>query len=210
MGCGYAPRSLTRGQAAIGADGGTSSPLAGGTGDRLVAFELETAAFCARYGTPCALEFLLLRLDRALLVVLANRREGHGGGESQGTERGGKSRLVVVESRSARADGAGQLETAGRPMHGKRVRDKTRSFLNAHLKYPFPPSRGSPHPSANLGPRLPKFGSASHTGARLRLRPAARGSPRRRSPTRRRRLQIPRRCMPQPSASIMGRQGQVC
>ena len=77
-----APRALAGSKGAVGAYGGTPAPLAGGAGDCLVALELETAAFCARYGTPRALELLLLGLCRALLVlgVLAGAggERGHG------------------------------------------------------------------------------------------------------------------------------------
>lgn len=86
---GNSPSALTGGKAPIWTNGRAASSLAGRARDGLVALEFQAAAFCARYGTSCALVLLLLCPGGALLVVAEADGVGHRGRRERRPRRGG-------------------------------------------------------------------------------------------------------------------------
>ena len=172
------PRALAGGEGAIGADGGASSSFAGRTGDGLVALELETAAFCARYRTSCALEFLLLGLHRALLGLAAVLAGSAGGRHEEGCCVGvGGEELLEGAARGSGGwsrTSSGDREIAGRARHGSRTERASALPVSVHINV-LSPTADPPTLLPISGPRRPISGtrpsSFSHASTSLRSLP---------------------------------------
>ena len=157
------PGSLTGGKAPIRTNGRAASSLAGRARDGLVALEFEAAAFCARYGTSCALVLLLLCPGGALLVVAEADGVGHRGRRERRPRRGGVMQ-AAREGRRGRDGGStrtgvseGRRRAVGR-MDDSLPRDgRRRSYRGVPVTLAF-----HARPSLALPPAAPpSFASAA-------------------------------------------------